>query len=591
MKKIFISLLLAANMFTAHAQNWLTTGNTLGTTGIFGSTDNKNIKFISHNKNRGILNNEGLWGFGTTSPVAQVHINSGDSTINVLQVDAFDSPKMIVSSNGGVAIGNTNIPPANGLYVSGKLGIGTNTPDVKLHVVGGNEVTLAGGGTIVSGQITGNNLAIDNNDIQTRNNGSANMLYINAGGGDVNIGNGGLYFRSSPMRSVGIGTTFPNSSLQVATGAHLSKISDLGYFLLGSLDGNNIVMADNQIQARNNGSGTGTLYLNPFGGDVNIAKPNGTGGLVVGSTASKNVLINSTTIEGRDNGIFSFLHLNPHGAETIVGGGLQVDGLTITLGNTQITNDGNQNIITGLNWVPDIDNVWQLGSPSNRWLGIWAVDGSINTSDARDKKNIRDLNYGLKEIMQLHPIKFNWKDGNNPDDKLGLIAQELQKVLPEVVKDHAYKKDSTGRIEKVAATRLGVMYSDIIPVLIKAMQEQQKEIDELKSIIKQSSRSTEVNNQNINATAIMLSNASLEQNIPNPFNNTTSIRYSIPANAKNAQIIINDMNGKIVKQISLDKTGSGILNINASLLNAGVYNYTLFANHKAVVTKKMVVAK
>jgi hypothetical protein len=43
-------LLFATVMSTAHAQNWLTTGNTLGATGTFGSIDNKNIDFITHNK-------------------------------------------------------------------------------------------------------------------------------------------------------------------------------------------------------------------------------------------------------------------------------------------------------------------------------------------------------------------------------------------------------------------------------------------------------------------------------------------------------------------------------------------------------------
>src|SRR5580765_1551605 len=124
-----MSLLFASVMFTARAQNWLTTGNTLGTTGTFGSIDNKNIDFITHNKVRGRLSNDGLWGFGTKAPLAQVHINSADSARNILQVDLFDSAKMIVNSNGGVSIGNANIPPANGLYVSGKLGIGTTTPD------------------------------------------------------------------------------------------------------------------------------------------------------------------------------------------------------------------------------------------------------------------------------------------------------------------------------------------------------------------------------------------------------------------------------------------------------------------------------
>jgi hypothetical protein len=598
MKKIFAFLLLAAGMFTAHAQNWLTAGNTLGKTGTFGSIDNKKINFISNNKNRGVLTSDGLWGFGTTSPIAQVHINSSDNTRNVLQADVLDSAKMIVSSNGGVSIGNANIPPINGLYVSGKLGIGINTPDVKLHIVGGNEVTLAGGGAIVAGQITDNNLAMDNNDIQARNNGAANTLHINAGGGDVNIGNGGLYFRSSPLRSVGIGTTFPNSSLQVAAGVHLSKTSDLGYFLLGSTDGNNIVMDDNQIQARNGASGISTLYLNPFGGDVNIRNLNTGGSIVAGSTGSENVLINATGIEARNGARAEILNLNPNGERTIIGGILQVNGNITMAGGGAFVGGGFAITRSSGDFIPDIDAFYLLGNSSKRWAEVWADDGSINTSDARDKKNIRDLNYGLKEIMQLHPVKFDWKDEHNTDDKLGLIAQDLQKVLPEVVKAYEYKRDSTGKRKRVPAERLGVMYSDIIPVIIKGMQQQQqiiedqnKKIKALTQLVSDLASGNQIKNtqsESNEKSVAVLSDASLEQNAPNPFNQTTVIKYYLPSNAGNASISITDMNGKIVKNIPVTTKGSGQLALQAEMLTSGTYNYSLIINGRSLYTKKMI---
>ncbi len=135
----------------------------------------------------------------------------------------------------------------------------------------------------------------------------------------------------------------------------------------------------------------------------------------------------------------------------------------------------------------------KLGSSTKRWTEVWAVDGSINTSDARDKTNIRNLNYGIKEIMQLRPARFTWKNKEERGDKLGLIAQELQKVLPEVVRGYEYKKNGkTGVTEKVPVERLGVMYADIIPVLISGMQQQQiaieakdKKIDDLQLQIKE----------------------------------------------------------------------------------------------------------
>tara|TARA_R110000868_G_scaffold28862_4_gene107621 strand:- start:1438 stop:2034 length:597 start_codon:yes stop_codon:yes gene_type:complete len=130
--------------------------------------------------------------------------------------------------------------------------------------------------------------------------------------------------------------------------------------------------------------------------------------------------------------------------------------------------------------IPSYDTGFSLGTSDTRWIRVWAFDGTINTSDRRDKTNIASLNYGLNEIMKLEPISFNWKSKPNQDKKLGLIAQDLLKVIPEVVKTHddVSDKDDLTKTKRVEIDRMGVYYSDLIPVLIKAIQEQQSIIDE-----------------------------------------------------------------------------------------------------------------
>jgi hypothetical protein len=97
--------------------------------------------------------------------------------------------------------------------------------------------------------------------------------------------------------------------------------------------------------------------------------------------------------------------------------------------------------------------------------GTWT-----NASDARLKKNISTISYGLKEVMQLRPVAYRMK--SNDEKQVGFIAQEVQKVLPELV------SGKEGDVTK--GETLGLSYGNLTAVLTKAVQEQQAEIETLK---------------------------------------------------------------------------------------------------------------
>ena len=125
-----------------------------------------------------------------------------------------------------------------------------------------------------------------------------------------------------------------------------------------------------------------------------------------------------------------------------------------------------------------VDGADDLGSSARRWRNVWATNGMINTSDAKLKSNIRDIAYGLKDILKLHPVSFSWKDHPDFGMKLGLIAQEVQQVISEVVVDHQFTRtEANGDFVKVPNEYLGMLSADLIPVLIKGIQEQQKLIE------------------------------------------------------------------------------------------------------------------
>jgi hypothetical protein len=127
-------------------------------------------------------------------------------------------------------------------------------------------------------------------------------------------------------------------------------------------------------------------------------------------------------------------------------------------------------LITNGSILPASCGSFDLGSLTYRWRTIrLSTLQSIDVcSDERLKTNIVDLNYGLKEIMQLRSVRYNWKDSTNLGSKFefGLIAQELDKIIPDLV----YKP-------KADDENYSVSYMQFIPILIKGMQEQQDIIE------------------------------------------------------------------------------------------------------------------
>jgi hypothetical protein len=122
-------------------------------------------------------------------------------------------------------------------------------------------------------------------------------------------------------------------------------------------------------------------------------------------------------------------------------------------------------ISLGTDLLPVTDHASNLGSATLGFNNVYSYNYT-SLSDFRLKKNIADLSYGLKEVLKLRPVSYLWK--KRPEDglALGLIAQEIRKVIPEVVTEGTDEEKT-----------LAVKYSELIPVLIKAIQEQQRIID------------------------------------------------------------------------------------------------------------------
>lgn len=116
--------------------------------------------------------------------------------------------------------------------------------------------------------------------------------------------------------------------------------------------------------------------------------------------------------------------------------------------------------------TPGSDNAYSLGSSTLEWTAVYANNGTIQSSDSTLKTNIKPLQYGLEDVLKMNAVQYNWKDNPEGELKLGLLAQEVREITPEVV---------SGEKEG----ELGMNYAELVPVLIKAIQELEGQVSTL----------------------------------------------------------------------------------------------------------------
>jgi hypothetical protein len=242
-------------------------------------------------------------------------------------------------------------------------------------------------------------------------------------------------------------------------------------------------------------------------------------------------------------------------------------------------------------------------------------------SDAQVKTNVNSFN-ALAKIKTLNPVQYNFTNANVPQLTFksnldyGFVAQQLETVYPELVDtlrvDATY--DSLGVVVNPSQVLKTVNYKAMAGLLVRSIQEQQLTIDSLRNAhSKQDSinnavqqqlanlaalidgcctnNTTRNSNTNINQLDVELSDKDaivLNQNVPNPFAEQTTITYNVPASVGKAQIIFFNNLGQVIQTVDIKTRGKGKVNVFASDLSSGLYNYTLVADGKVIDSKKMV---
>lgn len=243
--------------------------------------------------------------------------------------------------------------------------------------------------------------------------------------------------------------------------------------------------------------------------------------------------------------------------------------------------------------------------------GDASVVSLYESSDSNLKENVVNLPGALDNLKQLRGVTYNFKkpeaissdlsgsidtgevEVNNPLEvdslrynrkRIGFLAQELQTYYPELVRE-----DGDGM--------LSINYTGLIPVIVEAIKEQDKIINELKQEVKslQSAMlSIGVTREEVIAplkSDTLTECAVLFQNAPNPFNTSTEIRYYLPEQVQQAYLYIFNMQGTLLKTTKLNEREYGQITINASELNPGMYIYSLVTDGKEVDTKRMILTE
>lgn len=400
---------------------------------------------------------------------------------------------------------------------------------------------------------------------------------------------------TSGARNVAIGGEAGNSMLSTAADNVL-----IGYNSGNSTDGQRNCYIGRDVTSvgdynvviggMGTSSGTGTVR-----GIVAIGSGSSVGRISTSSNVNGSMAIGYNAFSyGLDNSAAIGSSASVYTANTMALGGV---GATIgSGGNTALTVVINKTArTTGQNYRLEID-----GDAFQSTGTLWT------TSDIRLKKDIKDFNNALNIIERLHPVSYKYKDDLGTaapkEEQIGFIAQELEEVLPEMVRTHEGGSKA-------------VNYQNLFGVLTQGIKEQQQQIVENKESVE--NELITVKEQNTQLVSVIdelkarldaleqkstggsvtpladsrMQQARLEQNEPNPFTDNTVIKYWVPQTAKVATIIIRSDKALEVMKFSIEHKGNGNIIVSGNTLTVGGYNCELYVDGKLADSKKMILVK
>jgi len=442
----------------------------------------------------------------TLSPGSNVTITPSGNTLTIATTaTSASAPNTIVSrdgfgdfSAGSVFLtGTVSLPPTNS---SGNAGILVLAGAPFLHAYGGfntflgigsGNFSLTGDSNTATGSLAlssntsgGGNSAFGEGSLQSNTSGAGNAahgkatMYSNTTGGNNSaFGSGALFSNTSGNGNVALGVDamFFNTTGEVNTAVGGSALGS------NTTSGSNTAVGFNSLAGLSFSNG-GLVWpgYNTAVGSLALVSNNASGvfNAIQNTAVGYEGLASNTT--GFQNTAVGDEAGNRTGSATSYGGGtvLYVANVTgnyntfLGRGTGTTASDLFNCTAVGIDAYCDNNNEVRLGNAF-----VTSIGGEVGwsaLSDARAKKDIEDLEFGLDFVLKLRPVAYKLRGGNDRTD-MGFVAQDIEALLGENYSVLTVGGDSD--------RTLSLRYTDLIAPLVKAVQEQNRQIQERDRLI------------------------------------------------------------------------------------------------------------
>jgi len=437
---------------------------------------------------------------GSSNPLESLRLKSnGDAVFRTAVIaDTVIANNIVGSSTGATTIRVTNDTSNVDRYLT--FISGTTTTLYDLRTTNKISINPSTGNLTTNGNITASNF-IGNLTGTATTATNANNLFRSVLAGDGLSGGGNLtadrtlsvdatVVRTSGNQTIAGTKTFSSSVILSSEGTAI----------------NHAIRGDRSISAGDGLSGGGNLTADrTLSVDATVVRTSGNQTISGTKTFSAAVVlsIEGTTINHAIRGDRSI-----SAGDGLSGGGNLTSNRTLSVDNTVVRTSGNQTIagtktfsdiisgsINGNSASANQIKTQSSSSTSNHFItfvnsnnidagnenlrtsdvirvnpstGNLIVSGTVTAnSDEKLKKNVQTIENALEKVRNLRGVEYDRKDSG--EHQIGVIAQEVEKIIPEVVYGDEIKS---------------VAYGNLIAILIEAIKEQQKEIDELKKVYK-----------------------------------------------------------------------------------------------------------